>query len=135
MGTALLFCSFLGIGMNWSGWNCRDKISAASYTLLGVACKFISVLLNVLIWDKHATQSGIACLIVCLLSSTFYKQAPLRGPGNGHQTHGNGSGATLGKVSESTNEQGTQDEEKELVRCTDQTQEAHKSVHSGRLQI
>lgn len=74
----LLACCILGIGMNWSGWNCRDQISAASYTLLGVACKFISVLLNVLIWDKHATPAGIAWLSVCLLCSSLYRQAPLR---------------------------------------------------------
>merc|ERR1712039_12481 len=74
----LLVCSVLGICMNWSGWNCRNQISAAAYTLLGVACKLISVLLNVLIWDKHASPPGIAWLIVCVLSSTFYRQAPLR---------------------------------------------------------
>eukprot|EP00928_Gymnodinium_smaydae_P038020 TRINITY_DN26315_c0_g1_i1.p1 TRINITY_DN26315_c0_g1~~TRINITY_DN26315_c0_g1_i1.p1 ORF type:complete len:329 (+),score=45.27 TRINITY_DN26315_c0_g1_i1:87-989(+) len=74
----LATCCFLGIGMNWSGWNCREQISAASYTLLGVACKMISVLLNVLIWDKHATPAGICWLIVCLIASTFYRQSPLR---------------------------------------------------------
>lgn len=74
----LTLCCVLGIGMNWSGWNCRSRISAASYTLLGVACKLISVLLNVLIWDKHATMAGAMWLIVCLVSSTFYRQAPMR---------------------------------------------------------
>jgi len=77
---ALAACSALGICMNWSGWNCRKNISAASYTLLGVACKFISVLLNGLIWDKHATACGIGCLTVCLISSLLYRQAPLREP-------------------------------------------------------
>jgi len=75
---ALVICCILGIGMNWSGWNCRSKISAASYTLLGVACKLFSVLLNVCIWDKHATKGGIFSLLGCLLASTLYKQAPLR---------------------------------------------------------
>mmetsp|Transcript_44011 Transcript_44011/g.141108 ORF Transcript_44011/g.141108 Transcript_44011/m.141108 type:complete len:306 (+) Transcript_44011:74-991(+) len=73
----LVLCSVLGICMNWSGWNCRSQISAAAYTLLGVACKLISVLLNVLIWDKHASPLGIFWLIVCLLSSIFYRQAPM----------------------------------------------------------
>merc|ERR1711933_104474 len=71
-------CSMLGVCMNWSGWNCRSNISAASYSLLGVACKLNSVLLNVLIWDKHATATGVTWLIVCLVCSAFYKQSPLR---------------------------------------------------------
>lgn len=74
----LVTCSVLGICMNWSGWYCRSQISAAAYTLLGVACKLISVLLNVMIWEKHATPWGIAALVVCLASSTLYRQAPLR---------------------------------------------------------
>jgi len=75
---ALFACSVLGVCMNWSGWNCRSQLSAASYTLLGVACKFVSIILNVLIWDKHASMGGIAWLVVCLLSSTLYRQAPMR---------------------------------------------------------
>merc|ERR1712232_694905 len=67
-----------GIGISWAGWNCRSKLSATSYTLLGVSCKLVSVLLNVCIWDKHATTLGIFWLIVCLCSSTMYQQAPMR---------------------------------------------------------
>lgn len=74
----LLLCCMLGICINWSGWNCRSQISAAAYTLLGVVCKLVSVLLNVVIWDKHASITGILWLVVCLVSSSFYRQAPLR---------------------------------------------------------
>lgn len=68
----------VGIGISWSGWNCRDKVSATFYALLGVACKLISVLMNVMLWDKHASPQGIAWLLVCLFCSSQYKQAPLR---------------------------------------------------------
>ncbi|CAE8741210.1 unnamed protein product [Polarella glacialis] len=64
--------------LSWSGWNCREKTTATTYTLLGVACKFISVLLNVMIWDKHATSVGLAWLMLCLCASSAYQQAPLR---------------------------------------------------------
>merc|ERR1711924_61637 len=67
-----------GIGISWAGWNCREKTSATTYTLLGVISKLISVLLNVMIWDKHATPTGICWLVVCIFSSSFYRQAPLR---------------------------------------------------------
>jgi hypothetical protein len=33
-----------------------------------------------MIWDKHASSFGICCLLVCLASAYFYKQAPLRTP-------------------------------------------------------
>jgi len=66
----------IGVGISWAGWNCRSKISATSFTLLGVVCKFLSVLLNVAIWDKHATPRGLAMLALCLVCSSLYKQAP-----------------------------------------------------------
>lgn len=67
-----------GIGISWAGWNCRSKLSATSYTLLGVSCKLVSVLLNACIWEKHATALGVFWLVLCLLSSTMYQQAPMR---------------------------------------------------------
>lgn len=75
---ALAFCCVAGTGISWAGWNCREKTSATTYTLLGVACKLISVLLNVLIWDKHASPSGIVWLVLCLASSSGYRQSPMR---------------------------------------------------------
>eukprot|EP00747_Dinoflagellata_sp_TGD_P047390 gnl/TRDRNA2_/TRDRNA2_144986_c0_seq2.p1 gnl/TRDRNA2_/TRDRNA2_144986_c0~~gnl/TRDRNA2_/TRDRNA2_144986_c0_seq2.p1 ORF type:complete len:317 (+),score=49.84 gnl/TRDRNA2_/TRDRNA2_144986_c0_seq2:84-1034(+) len=75
---ALMLACLIGIGISWSGWNCREKTSATTYTLIGVSCKLISVLLNILVWDKHATPGGIASLVVCLVASTLYRQAPLR---------------------------------------------------------
>merc|ERR1712019_41483 len=74
----LIISCIIGIGISWSGWNCRAKVSATRYTLLGVVCKFISVLINVLLWDKHATPQGMLMLCVCLVSSAAYKQAPMR---------------------------------------------------------
>jgi len=74
---AVVFCSLAGVGISWSGWNCRGKVSATTYSLLGVACKLLSVILNVAIWDKHATPVGIAWLLLCLLCSSLYQQAPL----------------------------------------------------------
>lgn len=68
----------IGVGISWAGWNCRSKVSATAYTLLGVVCKLISVILNVLIWDKHASPRGMLWLLLCLVCSAAYRQAPLR---------------------------------------------------------
>ncbi len=53
-------------------------VSATTYTLVGVVNKFLTVLLNVLISDKHSTAGGIVAVCVCLLAGTFYQQAPKR---------------------------------------------------------
>lgn len=79
----------IGVGISWSGWNCRSRITATAYTLVGVMCKFISVVLNMAIWDKHATLPGLGMLAICLISSTLYEQAPLR-----HRSGGSPSKAT-----------------------------------------
>ena len=39
---------------------------------------YITVLVNVLIWDAHASSAGIASLVVCVGGGAFYQQAPLR---------------------------------------------------------
>ncbi len=53
-------------------------VSATTYTLVGVVNKFLTVLLNVLVWDKHSTPFGIFSVCVCLLAGSFYQQAPKR---------------------------------------------------------
>ncbi len=51
-------------------------VSATTFTLVGVVNKFLTVLLNVMIWDKHSSPTGIMSVIVCLLAGVFYEQAP-----------------------------------------------------------
>ena len=38
-----------------------------------------TILLNVVIWDQHATTGGILALFVCLAGGSIYEQAPMRG--------------------------------------------------------
>jgi drug/metabolite transporter (DMT)-like permease len=74
---SLLGC-VVGTGIGYSGWYCRDKVSAASYTLIGVINKCLTVLVNLLIWDNHASMEGIASLSLCLVGGVFYQQAPMK---------------------------------------------------------
>ena len=53
-------------------------VSATTYTLVGVVNKFLTVLLNVIIWDKHSTPLGIVAVCICLAAGLFYQQAPMR---------------------------------------------------------
>lgn len=59
----LLSC-LLGICMSHSAYLLRDTVSATLFTIVGILCKIITVVINVLIWDKHATPAGIGFLLV-----------------------------------------------------------------------
>lgn len=74
----LVFSSIVGTLIGYTGWLCRGMVSATSYTLIGVVNKFLTVLLNVIIWDKHSSNLGLFAVCVCLLAGTLYQQAPRR---------------------------------------------------------
>ena len=66
------------IFIRYTGWLCRGMVSATSYTLVGVVNKFLTVLLNVALWEKHSSPTGLFAVCLCLLAGTFYQQAPRR---------------------------------------------------------
>ena len=39
--------------------------------------KMLTVFVNVLIWDKHASALGIGSLAICIAGGSLYQQAPL----------------------------------------------------------
>jgi hypothetical protein len=51
-------------------------VSATTYTLVGVANKFLTVILNIVLWDKHSSQLGLLAVVCCLLAGSFYEQSP-----------------------------------------------------------
>lgn len=69
---------FLGAAMSYFAWAARSALSATSFTIVGNVCKLLTITINVLIWDKHASSFGIMCLLFCLGAAFFYEQAPLR---------------------------------------------------------
>jgi GDP-mannose transporter len=75
---ALFLGCVAGTGIGYSGWWCRGKVSATTYTLIGVINKCLTILLNLVIWDKHAPPGGIASLLLCLVGGAIYQQAPMR---------------------------------------------------------
>lgn len=74
----LLFSCVAGTAIGYTAWLCRGMISATSFTLVGVVNKFLTVLLNVVIWDKHSSPMGIFAVCICLCCGVFYQQAPRR---------------------------------------------------------
>lgn len=74
----LIVGSVVGTGIGYSGWWCREMVSATSFTLIGVMNKCLTILLNLFIWDQHAKPGGIVCLFVCIAGGMIYQQAPMR---------------------------------------------------------
>eukprot|EP00908_Phaeocystis_cordata_P004499 Transcript_14879.p2 GENE.Transcript_14879~~Transcript_14879.p2 ORF type:complete len:318 (-),score=164.82 Transcript_14879:1463-2416(-) len=68
----------LGVSMSYFAFLARSSISATYFTVIGNVCKVLTVLINVFIWDKHATPTGLCFLFGSLVCAYFYKQAPLR---------------------------------------------------------
>jgi hypothetical protein len=65
-------------GIGYSSWWCRDKVSATSFTLVGVMNKCLTIIINLVMWDQHAPLGGIASLFLCLVGGLLYRQAPMR---------------------------------------------------------
>lgn len=79
MGASIVGMScVMGTAMSFFAFYARDSISATSFTVVGNICKVLSVLLNVIIWDKHASPSGLFALLVCITGSGIYRPAPPR---------------------------------------------------------
>eukprot|EP00037_Helgoeca_nana_P025982 m.289300 g.289300 ORF g.289300 m.289300 type:complete len:314 (+) comp27105_c0_seq1:37-978(+) len=68
----------LGIAIGYSGWWCRDLISATSYTLVGVINKLLTVTVSVLFINTKSSPMAIGALVICLLAGSQYEQPPKR---------------------------------------------------------
>lgn len=58
------------MGISFAGFKCQQLITATAYTVVGVMNKMLTVTINVMIWDKHASGIGIASLCGALATST-----------------------------------------------------------------
>ena len=52
----------LGVAMSYFAFLARSSVSATCFTVIGNVCKVVTVLINVFIWDKHASPTGLAFL-------------------------------------------------------------------------
>ncbi|KAG2311331.1 hypothetical protein Bca52824_022888 [Brassica carinata] len=80
-----LSCVF-GFLISFFGFAARQAISATAFTVTGVVNKFLTVVINVVVWDKHATPVGLICLLVTICGGVGYQQSvtvvkkPTNGP-------------------------------------------------------
>ena len=76
IGLLALSCA-VGVAISFLGWRVRSILTAACYTVLGVANKMLTVFASALIWNDHASMLGVLSLGICLAGSASYKQAPM----------------------------------------------------------
>ncbi|KAF8063683.1 GFT1 [Scenedesmus sp. PABB004] len=75
----LLFMSCaVGVCMSHAGYLMRSTVSATAGVVVGVVCKLGSVLLNLAIWDQHASPIQLCFLCLGLAGGSLFQQAPLR---------------------------------------------------------
>jgi GDP-mannose transporter len=68
----------IGVGASHSAYVLRSTCSTTLSAVVGIVCKVITVLLNMLIWDKHASGMELGFVALGLLLGACYKQAPMR---------------------------------------------------------
>ncbi|GFS40971.1 golgi nucleotide sugar transporter 4 [Actinidia rufa] len=107
-----LSCVF-GLLISFFGFAARKAISATAFTVTGVVNKFLTVLINVMIWDKHAGPFGLVCLLFTIAGGVLYQQSV-----TGASTAPSQRDSTASKQTTSENDDdgyGDKDEEKKGI--------------------
>ena len=74
-----LSCLF-GLAISFFGFSCRRAISATGFTVLGIVNKLLTVVINLVIWDKHSSFVGTVGLLICMVSGVMYQQSTSKKP-------------------------------------------------------
>lgn len=103
-----LSCVF-GLLISFFGFAARKAVSATAFTVTGVVNKFLTVAINVMIWDKHANAVGLICLLFTLAGGILYQQSV--------KTKGNTPAQCemIGKQGRGDNDETELDEEKQIL--------------------
>ncbi|XP_062029860.1 GDP-mannose transporter GONST3 [Rosa rugosa] len=74
-----LSCLF-GLSISFFGFSCRRAISATGFTVLGIVNKLLTVVINLVIWEKHSTLVGTVGLLICMAGGVMYQQSTSNKP-------------------------------------------------------
>lgn len=78
---AVLVSCVLGVTISYAGFNLRKQVSATTFTVVGVVCKLLTVLINDLIWTQHSNALGHGGLLICIFAGFVYEKVKKK-PGN-----------------------------------------------------
>ena len=70
-------CVF-GVGISFFGFSVRRKITATGFTVLGCTNKLITMVVNIMVWEHHASLGGQVCLLVCIAGGVLYGELSQR---------------------------------------------------------
>jgi GDP-mannose transporter len=73
----LLSCA-VGVCMSHASYLMRSNVSATASVVVGIVCKIGSVLINLCIWDQHASPTQLMFLTMGLAGGSMFQQAPVR---------------------------------------------------------
>lgn len=74
--TVVIFISCLvGLGISYTGFHLRKLVTATSFSVVGVVCKLVTVLLNDAIWTHHSNAVGHCGILVCIAACYAYEQS------------------------------------------------------------
>ncbi|GAB4836081.1 GDP-mannose transporter gonst3 [Ancistrocladus abbreviatus] len=79
-----LSCLF-GLSISFFGFSCRKAISATGFTVLGIVNKLLTVVINLVVWDKHSSFVGTIGLLVCMTGGIMYQQSTSKKPRAGKE--------------------------------------------------
>lgn len=71
---ALLLSCVVGVAISYAGFNLRKLISATSFTVVGVVCKLITILINDVMWEHHSNLLGHVGLLICISAGFAYEK-------------------------------------------------------------
>jgi len=72
---AVILSCYGAVAISYAGFNLRKLVSATTFTVVGVVCKVLTVLINDLIWTKHSNALGHLGLLVCIAAGFWYERA------------------------------------------------------------
>ncbi|KAH7854485.1 hypothetical protein Vadar_014361 [Vaccinium darrowii] len=109
----LLSCVF-GLLISFFGFAARKAISATAFTVTGVVNKFLTVLINVLIWDKHAGPFGLVCLLLMIGGGVLYQQSVTGAASTAPSQRDSAASKLIDSVNDDGDDKGEEDEEKAI---------------------
>ncbi|KAL1561052.1 GDP-mannose transporter gonst3 [Salvia divinorum] len=75
LGVVLPLSCLFGLAISFFGFSCRKAISATGFTVLGIVNKLLTVVINLLNWDKHSTVVGTVGLLICMGGGIMYQRS------------------------------------------------------------
>lgn len=75
IGGTVMMSAVGGLGISYAGFGFRSIVSATSFTLTGIVCKVLTVMMSQVLFKNTASAQGLLCLAMCVAGATLYRPA------------------------------------------------------------